>query len=976
MNHKISRALAFHPASLVAPAGQVANVPLLVWLLQVVQPRILVQLQVAEGNVFLSACQAVADLGLPARCYGVLSPESSGPGGENPFLEAGPGEAPAEAARRHHAQHFAAFSWLLQVPVAHAVGNFEPQAIDLLLLDASQTAVRIRQDLTLWQPTLSPRAVVLLDGIGREGSEVAAAWATLSGEFPGLALPGQEGMGVLFVGAQVSEDLKAEILRALSDGSASLLAQRGQGLLEAHRCQMLLADVRQQEARLKVMQQETLAEEVAVRQRERACEQREQVLASQEALAARNAALGGELEQLRQEHHVAVQEMHRQAAIVQAMQQSSCWRLTAPIRWVGQPLNRGMRKMSVLRHSVEQHGGFARAGRRALAILRADGLEGVRSRFVNVERMLEPHASQPAGQPPSQDLYHKWLAENDPTDAPALQALRQRVADARLETTFSVVMPVYNPPLDYLRQAIESVRQQVYPHWELCIADDASPRQEVRDMLSEVAAADPRIRLVFCEHNGGISVATNAALGIASGDFIALLDNDDLLTPHALAHMALAIAEHPDADLLYSDEDKVDEDNVRRDPYFKSDFNYELFLAQNMICHLGVYRRSVVEAVGGFRKGVEGAQDWDLALRVLESVGPDRIRHVPRVLYHWRAIAGSTALGIGEKNYAQQAQLQAVGDHLQRIGKLDSTVEMAPAFGLLRVRHAVPANVPLVSIVIPTRDRLELISMCVDSILAKTAYPNYEIVIVDNGSVEPGALAYLQKIDALDNVHVFREDIPFNYSRLVNLGVAHSRGGYLLLLNNDIEIIQPDWIEEMLSFACQEGVGCVGARLWFPDLTLQHGGVVLGIGGVAGHAHKFLPKGQPGYFSRAAAHQVFSAVTAACLMVRRSIYQQVGGLDEVLQVAFNDIDFCIRVREAGYRNLYTPYAEFIHHESASRGTDLSGEKLLRFQQEVATMTSRWQHLLDKDPAYSPNLTLVHEDFSLAWPSRVKPGTHG
>ena len=572
---------------------------------------------------------------------------------------------------------------------------------------------------------------------------------------------------------------------------------------------------------------------------------------------------------------------------------------------------------------------------------------------------------------PGEDPYHGWLRLYDPTDKATMVALGQKIKDLGITTTFSVVMPVYNPPLDYLRQAIESVQAQVYPHWEICIADDASPNAAVRELLTELAAQDPRIKLVFREKNGHISAATNSALEIATGDYIALMDNDDLLPPHALAYMALAAHQHPQAGLIYSDEDKVTEDNVRQAPYFKCQFNYELFLSQNMISHFGVYRRSVLEEIGGFRVGYEGAQDWDLALRVIEKVGPENIVHVPRVLYHWRIFPGSTALALEEKDYALKAQIESITSHLQRIGKPDTQVYPAPGIpGLLRIKHRLPDPLPLVSIVIPTRDRVELLSMCVNSILEKTAYPNYQIVVVDNGSTDEKALAYLDSIAKDERVKVIRADIPFNYSALNNMGVAQTDGEYLVLMNNDIEITQTDWLEEMLAFACQPDIGCVGAQLWYPNNTLQHGGVVLGIGGVASHAHKGIPRGNFGYFGRASAHQMFSAVTAACLMIRKSTYQAVDGFDETLKVAYNDVDFCLKVRAQGLRNLYNPFASFIHHESASRGSDQEGSNQQRLAAEAAIMKQRWGALIADDPAYSPNLTLLGDDFSMAWPSRV------
>jgi GT2 family glycosyltransferase len=531
---------------------------------------------------------------------------------------------------------------------------------------------------------------------------------------------------------------------------------------------------------------------------------------------------------------------------------------------------------------------------------------------------------------------------------------------------FSVVMPVFNPSPIWLEAAIESVLAQTYPRWELCIADDSSTNPEVRALLERFSQQDPRIRVIFREANGHIAAASNTALAEATGDFVALLDHDDELSSHALACVAEAISRNPGVALLYSDEDKIDENGQRYDPYFKCDFNYELFLAQNMISHLGVYRKAVVDAVGGFREGFEGSQDYDLALRVLEHSGAQNIVHIPRVLYHWRATPGSTARDSGEKAYSVTAARRSVQEHLTRSGRggLVSPAPMAPMHH--RVRYALPDVLPLVSIVIPTRDRADLLSVCLESLFSVTHYPNYEVIVIDNGSSEAATHDLFARLPQ-DRARVIRDEAPFNFSRLNNLAANAAQGAVIVLMNNDIQVTTPDWIEEMLSFALQPDIGCVGAKLWYPDRRLQHGGVITGIGGVAGHAHKFLPDGHPGYFNRAVLHQSFSAVTAACLMVRRAVWDQVGGLDESLTVAFNDVDLCLRIREAGYRNVWTPYAEMIHHESASRGMEDTPERIARFETEIQFMKARWADKLLRDPAYNPNLTLDLEDFGLAWP---------
>ena len=560
------------------------------------------------------------------------------------------------------------------------------------------------------------------------------------------------------------------------------------------------------------------------------------------------------------------------------------------------------------------------------------------------------------------ERYTTWVRKHDTLSRSDLGVLRRRASSFPRQPTISVVMPVRNTPLAILDKAIRSVLDQAYVNWELCIADDASSMPGIRQLLERHAAKDSRIRLRFRDSRGNIAAASNTALEMATGEFIALLDHDDVLPSHALYWVAEAINRHPDARLLYSDEDKIDMKGKRFDPYFKSDFNYELFLAQNMVSHFGVYRRDLICSLGGFRSGFDGSQDYDLALRVVAAIQRTQIVHIPRILYHWRAIAGSVALSRTEKDFCAPAAWRAVTDHLQPLG---GVVERAPeALMYHRIRHQLPAVLPLVSIVICTRDHEALLRRAVESIRSLSTYPHYELVIVDNGSRDPQAVAYLASLASQPGIQVIRDDSPFNYSRLNNGAVAHCRGEVICLLNDDIEVITPNWLEEMVAFAIKPDVGAVGARLWYPDGTLQHGGVIIGAGGVAGHAHLRLPKGSPGYFGRAVLQQELSAVTGACLMVRRTVFAEVGGLDEQIAVAFNDIDFCLRLRGAGYRNIWTPFAELIHHESASRGLEDSPEKIARFQREVRLMHERWGDVLAGDPYYNPNLSMRSGDYSL------------
>ncbi|MFC1688829.1 glycosyltransferase family 2 protein [Pseudomonadota bacterium] len=533
----------------------------------------------------------------------------------------------------------------------------------------------------------------------------------------------------------------------------------------------------------------------------------------------------------------------------------------------------------------------------------------------------------------------------------------------------SVLMPTYNPPLGWLKEAVESVRNQLYENWELCIADDASTDPAVRGFLESASQKDQRIKVTFRDENGHISAASNSALELCEGDWVALMDHDDVLAEDALYCVADAINRYPETWLIYSDEDKISEQGYRFEPYFKCDWNRDLFYSHNMISHLGVYRRELLVEIGGFRTGFEGAQDHDLALRYIEQIDSKNIRHIPKVLYHWRRHPGSTTRGLAEKPYSIEAGAKALQEHFDRQG-VAAHVEGSPTG--YRVRYDLPSPAPLVSLIIPTRNGHKLLKTCIESIQQKTTYPNYEILIIDNGSDDERTLKYMKGLSTQPNISVICDDRPFNFAALNNAVVKEAAGEIIGLVNNDIEVITPDWLTEMVGLATQPGVGAVGAKLLYPDGNIQHAGVVLGLGGVAGHAFKLFPGNDPGYHYRAQLTSSYSAVTAACLVIRKSTYLEMDGMDEEnLTIAFNDIDFCIRVRESGLRNVCTAHATLYHHESATRGHEDNKEKQARFDKEIWFMQKRWGRALLDDPCYSPNLTLHHEDFSYAWPPRVQ-----
>lgn len=616
---------------------------------------------------------------------------------------------------------------------------------------------------------------------------------------------------------------------------------------------------------------------------------------------------------------------------------------------------------------------LARAAGQAVRIVRDSGPLGlIRAFNAGTHRLAKESSLGPLLTPIYAALtgigHRRWARRYERLSAEDIREIRAASERLAYQPLISVLMPVYNTDQRWLRAAIQSVRDQLYPNWELCIADDASTDSRVGKVLRDFQAKDPRITVEFRRVNGHISAASNSALRLATGEFVALVDHDDVLPKHALLAVVHELNRCPDADVIYSDEDLIDESDRRFDPYFKPDFSVELFRGQNLISHLGVYRTALVRQVGGFQEGLEGSQDYDLAWRVVEQSDPRRIRHIPHILYHWRAIQGSAALGPHEKVYAHGAARRVIEDHLARTG-VQATCEPAPKAPYHhRLRYALPQPPPHVTIIIPTRDQGSLLSRCVSSVIHRSTYPDYDIVIVDNGSTDPQTCAYVEHLRADPRVSILRIDEPFNFSRLNNRAAAGARGALLCFLNNDIEVISPDWLEEMVSLACQDGMGAVGAMLYYPDNTIQHAGVILGLGGVASHAHRGLVRTSAGDHGRAALTQAMSAVTAACMVVRKAAFDEVGGFDEALTVAYNDVDLCLRLGARGLRNVWTPFAELYHFESVSRGDDISSGRP-GFLAESKLMHERWGESLRADPYFNPNLSLERADFAPAHPPR-------
>ena len=555
--------------------------------------------------------------------------------------------------------------------------------------------------------------------------------------------------------------------------------------------------------------------------------------------------------------------------------------------------------------------------------------------------------------------YKDWIKRYDITEA---ELNKQRKKQFHHHVKFSIVIPLYNTPLNFLNELIDSIKKQSYSNWEICFADGSTDNKLVK-VFEKLCAEDSRIKYKKLEKNDGISGNTNEALAMAEGDYIVLADHDDLLAPNALYEFAKAIDKNPITDVLYSDEDKISMDGKERfEPHFKPDFNIDLLCSVNYICHLFAVKKSIVEEIGNFRKEFDGAQDYDFIFRCVEKA--KNIHHVPKILYHWRSHMNSTAENPESKLYAFEAGRRAIEAHFGRVG-IDAVVENGVAYGIYHSKLQVTGK-PLVSVIIPNKDHTEDLDKCLTSIYDKTEYDNYEIVIVENNSTEAETFAYYEKIQAEhSNIKVVMWESEFNYSAINNFGAGYAEGEYLLLLNNDIEVINGTWMEEMLGYCQREDVGIVGARLYYPDDTIQHAGVVIGFGGVAGHTFIGQGRYEFGYFARAMCTQDYSAVTAACLMTKKALFDQVGGLTEELKVAFNDIDYCMKIRSLDKLVVYNPYAELYHYESKSRGLEDTREKIERFNSEIEKFQKKWDRILvEGDPFYNPNLALDRSDFAL------------
>jgi GT2 family glycosyltransferase len=558
--------------------------------------------------------------------------------------------------------------------------------------------------------------------------------------------------------------------------------------------------------------------------------------------------------------------------------------------------------------------------------------------------------------------YLKWIRQNE--SEVFTPEMRGNEAECfRIQPKISIITPVWNVQGIWLCRMLESVIHQTYTNWELCIAEGNSENPEIKKILEDYSGNDSRIKIIYLQKNFGIGVNSNEALRLANGDYVILLDHDDELAPHAIHEIVKKINEDPNLDFIYSDKDKIDEHCKRKTPFFKPDWSPDLFLSINYVCHLTAIRKRIIDDIGGFRDSYDGAQDYDLFLRVFEKIEPKKIAHIPKILYHWRAHTGSTAGSLTAKPYAVQAGKKAISDALKRRG-IDGKVLDGLFYGSYRVKYRILDN-PKISIIIPSRDHVLTLKNCIESIQNKTSYENYEIVIIDNLSIEPETYSYYQILKKDPKIRILNYKKPFNYSAINNYGISLVESEIIVLLNNDTEVIAKDWLTAMLEHAQRSDVGAVGAKLLYPDGTVQHAGVILGIKDRAAHSHRGYPANERGYYGRLQLIGNFSAVTGACMMLRKEVFNEIGGFDETLSVALNDVDLCLKIRDKGYLIVYTPYSELYHFESLTRGYEDNPEKKARVKEEIARIQNKWGKIFNKaDPYYNPNLTLEREDFSL------------
>lgn len=805
------------------------------------------------------------------------------------------------------------FSHLIRKEFSHALKDFEDLSIDLLHLDGCHTYEAIKHDFYSWFPKVSDKGIILLHDIYEKGNGfgVWKLWEELKLKFKTFSFSFGHGLGVIFKNDDFAKDNK--YIKELIYSESLNLYYKSKSINSANK-DIIIPD------------KSTVF----------------------------------------QDDQISNRSIHQGIILtdkIKRMQKSLSWRVTAPLRFLRRKtLDRFFRKDSFdarlyLQLNPDLQKIFGSDFEAAKNHFRKWGKKQGRM-YVD----LQEHIS-----------YSDWVCRFDTNDFSKLEKFRYELADIDEQPLLSIILPIFNSELNLLKSAVKSVFDQVYHNWELILVDDYSNCNKLNSFLNEIEKTDRRVRLIRRNRNGHIAAACNSGLEVVTGKFFAVLDHDDLLREHTLLRICQAISRYPNCKIVYSDEDKIDLKGARSSPHFKPDWNPELLLSQNYICHTCFLDTDYIKSLDGYRVGYEGCQDWDLFLRASEKLEDNQIIHIPEILYHWRKTKQSTATRISAKNYVYENSLKVIKSAWDRRGISVTIESTGHPNNYVRTKFIKPKVLPLVSIIIPTRDNLEHLEKCINGLINKTSYDNFEILIMNHNSKNLDVLYYLNRVKRRKDCRVIDVQGEFNFSKFCNLGVHHSAGQLVLFLNDDVEPITPNWLSEMVSIASRKEIGCVGAKLLYPNDTIQHAGIILGIRGFAGHAFRGFPKSHPGYFSRLDLVQNYSAVTGACLIVRKEVFLQALGFNEdALKIAFNDVDLCLKVLQNGFKNVWTPYALLYHYESASRGHDLHGLNYRRFLKEGDYIRNTWKHYLVNDPAYNTNLSLYREDFSISLPRKSNP----
>lgn len=961
------------------------HAPFAFWLMEKVQPTVLVELGTHAGFSFFAFCQAVQRLGLPTRCYAVdtwIGDEHAGFYSEQVF------DTLSDLQR----QYYSGFSRLIRAYFHDALVHFTDGEVDLLHIDGRHRYEDVVEDYTTWLPKMSEHGVVLFHDINVRESDfgVWRLWEELRSRHPSFEFFHGHGLGILCPGSRVPPGLRpllessTEARVAIHEAYSRLgTAVSTQYVLErTHEELNAKINTLHQQMAIRAQDEERLRADLSSTQHERDSIQKDlsaniddlnqQLNAhaqDEERLRADLSSVQGELSVTQRDLSSVQNILALTNTEVAQIRASTIWRATKVARDVGSRLSPRVRHL-------------LRRGIKAVWWAMTPHRMPARLRFLRERAAQQAVFSEtPGGQSYPHIAYQPWPASSgtalpnemrqgtyrfasEPSEYVFVPRRRPDNLDAQIahlekRPAFSIVVPLYNTPDDLFQRMVGSVLAQWYPHWELILVDDKSLQQSVRD--NALKLVDPRIKIILLESNMGISGATNRGLVEANGDYIVFLDHDDELTDDCLFELAKCI-DAEDPDYVYSDEDKIEPDGRFSQPFFKPDWSPDTLMSTMYTCHVSCVRRTLLETVGDLRSEFDGSQDWDFVLRVTEAA--KRISHVPKVLYHWRIIPQSVASDLNAKPYAVDAGRRARMAALERRG-LKGTIEAVPQLaGYFRVNYDVQGT-PLVSIIIPTKNNGMVLKNCLDSIFGRSHYRNFEIVLLDNGSTDAATVNYLDSLHANPNVQMIRHDAPFNYSELNNIGVCKAKGSLLLFLNDDTQVISPDWIGRMAGYAQLTHVGAVGAKLLYPDSRkIQHSGV-LNLADGPNHAFLSADAYTPGYFARNLLEYDWIAVTGACLMIERTKFDAIGGFDETFPVAYNDVDLCFRLVEYGFYNVVCSGVELFHYESLSRGNDNENkEKRRRLDQEKIRLYYKHPHFLMHDPFYNPNLGSNDSYFSL------------